>query len=113
MDLVKLDTLLRNSPTLKLLRTRQAALMITFFHQQFKERNEIAVPNSLLVQRLADFLDLLDYHDEEENSDLAYWSLDYSSPLTGMYTRQYSHVPKIAKQLVTPKPTLNTLFEIY
>lgn len=76
MDLDKLDTLLRNSPTLKLLRTKHAALMITFFHQQFKERNEIAVPNSLLVQRLADYLDQLDYHDEEENVDLSFWSLD-------------------------------------
>lgn len=77
MDLDKFDALLRNSPTVKLLRSRHAALIITFFHQQFKERNEIAVPNSLLVQRLADYLDQLDYNDEDENSDLAFWSLDY------------------------------------
>lgn len=77
MDLDKIDTLFRNSPTVKLLRSRHAPLIVAFLHQQFKERNEIAIPNGLLVQRLADYLDQLDYHDEEENADLSFWSLDY------------------------------------
>lgn len=76
MDFEKLESLLRVAPSLRLLRAKNAALMLSFFQLEFKERNEIAVANRLLVQRLADYLDFLDYHDDEETGDLAYWSLD-------------------------------------
>ena len=78
MDFEKLESLLRIAPSLRLLRAKNAALMLSFFHREFKERNEIAISNYILVQRLTDYLDFLDYHDDDENSDLNYWALNYA-----------------------------------
>lgn len=68
MDYQKLDVKLKQSPSLKLLRMRSGALAISFLHKQFKEQSEISIRNDLLVQRLANLLDDLDYRDEEEKT---------------------------------------------
>lgn len=65
MDYQKLEILFRQSPTLKLLRMKHAAMIITFLYQQFKIRSEVSIRNDILVQRLSNFLDDLDYVDEE------------------------------------------------
>jgi hypothetical protein len=76
MEFTKLEILLRNSPTWKMLRSKNAVLMISFLQNQFKATNESEIPNSTLVQKLADYLDELNYQDEEEQTDLGSLNLD-------------------------------------
>jgi len=76
MNYDKLEILLKNSPSWKMLRSKNAVLMISFFYNQFKVTNESEVPNYVLVQKLADYLDELNYQDEEEQTDLSSLNLD-------------------------------------
>lgn len=62
----ELEEKLKYSPTLKFLRSRKAALMICFFHEHFKSKNEIALPNDYLVKELAELIEQLQFVDEEE-----------------------------------------------
>src|SRR5216110_1928295 len=76
MNYDKTEILQRNSPTWKMLRSKNAVLMVTFFYNQFKATNEPEIPNSVLVQKLGDYLDELDYQDKEEEVDLSSFNLD-------------------------------------
>ncbi len=76
MNYDQLKILIKNSPTVKMLRSNNAALIISFLRKQFKETNEQAIPNSILVQKLADYLDELNYQDEEDEMDLTSLNLD-------------------------------------
>lgn len=62
-----IEILLKNSPTLRILRSPHATLMITFLYNQFKINNDIALTNSLLVQKLAEYLEDLNYRESAEN----------------------------------------------
>jgi len=76
MNYDQLKILIKNSPTVKMLRSNNAALIISFLRNQFKETNEQAIPNSILVLKLADYLDELNYQDEEDEIDLSSLNLD-------------------------------------
>ncbi len=52
MDYHKLEIQLKGSATVKLLRSRNAPLIISFLHSQFKEQSEIAIPSEELVNRI-------------------------------------------------------------
>ena len=69
-SLDRTDDLWRQSPTLTLLRARQAPLILFFLHKQFKETNELAVPNALLISRLANFLDDIRLQEEDDAGGL-------------------------------------------
>lgn len=73
MDYQKLEILLRNSPTLKLLRAKNAALIISFLYIQFREQNEITIKNENLVQKRAHYLD---EHESIEDKNLPDIGLD-------------------------------------
>lgn len=73
MDYQKLEILLKNSPTLKLLRAKNAALIISFLYIQFREQNEINIKNENLVQKLAHYLD---EHESMEEESLSEFGLD-------------------------------------
>jgi hypothetical protein len=75
MKFEQVKNIVKNSPSLKMLRSNNAALIISFLHNQFRENNEQPILNSLLVQKLADYLDELDYRDEED-TDLGSLNLD-------------------------------------
>lgn len=75
MNFDQLKILIKNSPTVKMLRSNNSALIISFLHSQFRITNEQPIPNSLLVQKLADYLDELNYQDEDE-TDLSSLNLD-------------------------------------
>lgn len=75
MKFEEVRNIVKNSPSLKMLRSNNAALIISFLHNQFRENNEQPILNSLLVQKLADYLDELDYRDEE-HTDLGSLNLD-------------------------------------
>lgn len=51
---------------MKLLRARHAPMILSFLHQEFKVPNRITIPNYQLVDRLADYLDGINFHDDEE-----------------------------------------------
>lgn len=88
MNYEQVKILIKNSPTIKMLRSNNAALIITFLHNQFKETNEQPIPNSILVQKLADYLDDLNYQDEDDN-DLSSLNLD-SVDRARRYIEQWS-----------------------
>jgi hypothetical protein len=75
MNHEQIKILLKNSPTVKMLRSNNAALIISFLHNQFREINDQPISNSILVQKLADYLDELNYQDEED-TDLSSLNLD-------------------------------------
>ena len=54
-----LQTLLADSPTLKLLRAKHAPVTLSFLHQQFKETNRLTIPHYELADALTDYLELL------------------------------------------------------
>lgn len=50
---------LENSPSLKLLRSHSAPLILSFLHKQFKVRERISIPQSELETKLEDYLEFL------------------------------------------------------
>jgi hypothetical protein len=76
MNYEQIKVLIKNSPTIKMLRSNNAALIISFLQSQFRETNEQPISNSLLIQKLADYLDELNYQDEGDEMDLSSLNLD-------------------------------------
>ncbi|MDR1054972.1 MAG: DUF3375 domain-containing protein [Prevotellaceae bacterium] len=68
MDYQKLEIQLKSSPSFKLLRSRNAPLILSFLYSQFKEQGEISIQNEKLVNQLAWYIDELNYLDEEDMS---------------------------------------------
>jgi hypothetical protein len=64
----QIEILIKNSPTLKMLRGGNAALTISFLLTQFKESNEQPVLYHNLIQTLANYIETLDYQDEEDGN---------------------------------------------
>ena len=67
MDYQKLEIQLKSAPSLKLLRSRNAPLILSFLYSQFKEEGEINIQNEKLVNQLAWYLEELDYSDDEDD----------------------------------------------
>jgi hypothetical protein len=76
MNYEQIKILIKNSPTVKMLRSNNAALIISFLQSKFKETNEQPISNSILIQKLADYLDELNYQDEDDEMDLSSLNLD-------------------------------------
>jgi hypothetical protein len=70
MDYEKLQVLFAKSSSMKLLRARHAPLIISFLYKEFKIPNKITIPNYELVDKLADYLEALNFHDEDEEEDV-------------------------------------------
>lgn len=75
MNYEQIKILIKNSPTIKMLRSSNAALIISFLQKEFKETNEQPIPNAILIKKLADYLDELNYQDEED-TELSSLGLD-------------------------------------
>ena len=67
MDYQKLEIQLKNAPSLKLLRSRNAPLILSFLSSQFKEQGEISIQNEKLVNHLSWYLEELNYSDEDDD----------------------------------------------
>ncbi|GHT34532.1 hypothetical protein AGMMS49574_22130 [Bacteroidia bacterium] len=67
MDYQKLEIQLKSAPSLKLLRSRNAPLILSFLYSQFKEQGEISILNEKLVSQLAWYLEELNYSDEDDD----------------------------------------------
>ena len=60
MDYDRIKHELENSPSLKLLRSRNAPLILSFLYKQFKARSRISIPQSELETKLGDYLEFLE-----------------------------------------------------
>ncbi len=67
MNYGDLKILLSTSPSVKLLRSKNAALILSFLYEEFKVTERIIITNHDLVTRLADYMESLNFMDEEEN----------------------------------------------
>lgn len=67
MDYQKLEIQLKSAPSLKLLRSRNAPLILSFLYSQFKEQSEISISNEKLVSQLAWYLEEQNYSDEDDD----------------------------------------------
>lgn len=65
-SILKVRSLVDSAVTLKLLRARNLSLIISFLYREYKVGEQISIPYQLLVQRLADFLEEIEYWDEDD-----------------------------------------------
>ncbi|WP_154859663.1 DUF3375 domain-containing protein [Cyclobacterium xiamenense] len=65
-SILKVRSLVDSAVTLKLLRARNLPLIISFLYREYKVGEQISIPYQHLVQRLADFLDEIEYRDEDD-----------------------------------------------
>ena len=65
MNYEQLQTMLADSPGVKLLRAKNAPLIISFLYKEFKETHRLIISNYELVYSLADYLEFLSYSEQE------------------------------------------------
>ncbi len=66
MNYEELKILLSNSPSVKLLRSKNTPLILSFLYEEFKVTERLTITNHDLVTRLADYMESLNFMDEEE-----------------------------------------------
>lgn len=74
---IKAKALIDSSVSMKLLRARNLSLIISFLYQEFKSSDQITVPYQQLIQKLGDFLEEMEYNDEDEEITTDRLILDY------------------------------------
>lgn len=65
-SIIKAHSFITTATSLKLLRARNLPLIITFLYKEYKLNDQISIPYRYLVQKLSDFIDEIEYADEEE-----------------------------------------------
>lgn len=65
-SILKVRSLVDSAVTLKLLRTRNLPLIITFLYREYKLGEQISIPYQHLIQKLADFLEEVEYQDDDD-----------------------------------------------
>jgi uncharacterized protein (UPF0335 family) len=68
---------IKDTVTLKLLRTGNAALILSFLHIAFKESDRVYVPGADLLQDLAHYLQEIDYQDADQEMAVRDMGLTY------------------------------------
>lgn len=76
-SIIKVKSLVDSAVTLKLLRARSLPLIVTFLYREFKAQEQITLPYQYLVQRLGDFLEEINYAEEDEEVNSERLILDY------------------------------------
>lgn len=74
---IKAKALIDSAVAIKLLRARNLGLIMSFLNREFKASDQITVHYQQLIQRLGDFLEEMDYHDEDEEVQTGRLILDY------------------------------------
>lgn len=69
MDYQKIDTLLSQSVSVRLIRAQNAALILSFFNQEFKINHRMMAANTELVHKLSDHLVATGYREAEDDKD--------------------------------------------
>jgi len=70
-------SLIDSNVALKLLRTRNLSLILTFFHREFKGGQELAISYQKVVSSLADYLEEIDYSEEDDEVASSRLIMDY------------------------------------
>lgn len=65
-SIIKTKSLVDSKVALKLLRARNLPLVITFLNREFKAKEQIAIQYETLVQKLGDYLQEIEYQEEDE-----------------------------------------------
>ena len=67
MDYRQVDYELKHSPAIRLLRSRNAALVVSFLHSQFKsQRQSVSIAQLALEEKLASYLEYFQEDDFKE-----------------------------------------------
>ena len=62
----EIEEKIKNSPSLKLFRSKKASLMICFFYKQFKTGSDIVVNGEKIVEELAGFIEKYSFNDDDD-----------------------------------------------
>lgn len=76
-SILKVKSLVDSAVPLKLLRARNLPLIATFLYKEFKATGLFTVPYQYLVQKLGDFLEEIEYLDEDEEIKSGKLILDF------------------------------------
>lgn len=76
-SILKVKSLIDGAVTFKLLRARNLPLIVTFLHQEFKKNDKITIPYEYLVQKLGDFLEEIEYTEDDEETKTTKLILDF------------------------------------
>ncbi len=95
MKLERLITFFSTNPSAKLLGSRHAPYVVYFLHQQFKADQALAIPQSALLGKLSQFLELIHETEPEVLQDraeiyLTKWSIGETRWLSRYYDSQHS-----------------------
>lgn len=76
-SIIKTKSLVDSTVTLKLLRARNLPLVITFLYREFKITEQIAIQYQTLIQKLGDYLEEIEYQDDDEEIKTEKLILDF------------------------------------
>ncbi|MEO5601583.1 MAG: DUF3375 family protein [Cyclobacteriaceae bacterium] len=76
-NIIKSNSFVEGTVSFKLLRARNLSLIITFLYREYKTNQQITVPYQQLIQRLGDFLEEINYAEEDEEIRPGRIILDY------------------------------------
>lgn len=76
-NILKSNTFVEGTTSLKLLRARNLPLIITFLYREYKSNPQSTIPYQQLIQRLGDFLEEINYAEEDEEVRTGRIILDY------------------------------------
>ena len=76
-SIIKAKSLVDSTVTLKLLRARNLPLVITFLYKEFKAKEQIAIPYQTLIQKLGDYLEEIEYQDDDDEIKAEKLILDF------------------------------------
>lgn len=77
LSILKVKSLADSAVTFKLLRARNLPLIITFLYKEFKAEDKITIPYQYLLQKLGDFLEEIEYGDDDEEIKSGKLILDF------------------------------------
>jgi Protein of unknown function (DUF3375) len=76
-NILKSNTFVEGTTSLKLLRARNLPLIITFLYREYRSNPQSTIPYQQLIQRLGDFLEEINYAEEDEEVRTGRIILDY------------------------------------
>lgn len=76
-NIIKSSSFVEGTVSLKFLRARNLPLITTFLYREYKTNQQITVPYQQLIQRLGDFLEEINYAEEDEELRTGRIILDY------------------------------------
>jgi hypothetical protein len=76
-SIIKAKSLVDSAVSLKLLRARNLSLIVTFLHKEFKVAEHITIPYQLIIQKLGDYLESIEYNDDDDELKTERLILDF------------------------------------